>query len=175
MDAAAGDLETDGCRVPEFLLPNIAPDTLKAMRPEILLIEGLPAHPTAEEIERVTRIKSEITIKVVELGYCNDFDFKAKEDEKKQQHATLVAALREAHWTVQEEFIVLGSMATIYHAADEALQHLGLSPTQAKGLLSSLHVHACNMLRETICTRRQLENTISAPHRSTLPPRRGVG
>ena len=174
MDAAARDLDTDGNRVPQFLLPVLEETKRRKMRPDILRVLGLPAHPTRSDTARATSHKSSCTIQIVEVGYCSDFSWKRKFEEKQKQHEALAQALTQAGWKVEMHFIVLGNCGTIYKPTLATLQDLGLSAAQATTLCNELNIHAIFLLHEIVCARRELE---AAATRSTRPAphRRGIG
>jgi hypothetical protein len=79
-------LAANGKRLPSWLLPEVDPDTLRKMRPDILRIKGLKAQATHEEIGEALLHKTRHKIQVIELGYCSDFNWKQKLEEKKAQH-----------------------------------------------------------------------------------------
>jgi ribonuclease HI len=163
-------LTADGKRVPDWLLPNTDADTLRRMRPDILRIQGLPAHPTAPEIQEACTYKRHYKIQLIEVGYCSDFNWKKKLEDKKQQHAELINALRAEGWETEEHYIILGSKGTILKDATTAFQKLGLTKTQAVKLMSSLNIHTVNWLATIVRTRRQQEQ-----QRTIHPNRRGIG
>ena len=156
-------LAADGKRVPHWLLPDVEEDTLRRMRPDILRIKNLPAHATAAEIQQAHLNKAHHKIQIIEVGYTSDFRWKEKLEEKKAQHQTLIQALRDNQWEVEEHYIVLGSKGAIYNDTLTTLQTLGLRKAQALALMCSLHIHAINYLATIVRTRRHLEYTPSAP------------
>ena len=171
MDAAARDLDTDGNRFPQFLLPVLEETKRRKMRPDILRILGLPAHPTPSDIARATSHQSTCTIQLVEVGYCSDFSWKRKLEEKQAQHVALAQALTEAGWKVETHYIILGNCGTIYKPTLATLQDLGLTAAQATTLCNELNIHAIFLLHEIVCARRELEAAAARP--AQPPPHRG--
>jgi hypothetical protein len=74
-------LAADGKRLPSWLLPEVDPDILHIMRPDILRIKGLPAQATREEIEDALLHTSGHKIQVIELGYSSDSNWRQKLEE----------------------------------------------------------------------------------------------
>ena len=181
MDAGTMDgvlnVAAHGKRIPNFLLPDIDPDTLKRMRPDILLIEGLPAAATRRDIQTALRNQRNYTIHIVEVGYGPDTRIQDTLTRKQKQHERLKAALSEAQWKVEEHIIVLGHAATTYKSTASALKALGLTHDQATRLMASLHIHATLLLRTIVQARRRLERTTlgSSQTAAACPPRGGVG
>jgi hypothetical protein len=170
MQDVLNKLAANGKRLPPWLLPGVDPDTLRRMRPDILRITGLPAQATHEEIAAALLHKSRHKIQVIELGYCSDFNWKQKLEEKKAQHQELIAALREDGWEVEEHYIVLGTKGTIYKDTLATLQQLGLAHKRALALMATLNIHAVTWLATIVTTRRREEQAAASP-----TARRGVG
>jgi hypothetical protein len=165
----------DAKRLPRWLLSadRVPDDQLAKMRPDILLIKELRSMPTDQEIQTAIENKKDYTIQVVEVGYCFDTNWRKKVAEKLQQHQELITALQEEGWTVDTEpyVIVLGACGAVYLSGQKALEKLGLSTKQTKGLLKELHLHAVAAAHTLTVMRRRLERG-----RAWAPPdRQGVG
>lgn len=161
----------NGKRVPDWLLPDTDPDTRQRMRPDILRITGLPANASPEEIEEAQNSKRGYTVQIIEVGYGQDSRWRDTLERKQQQHKQLAATLRDAGWVVEEHVIVLGNAAHCYHHNLETFCKLGLTKTQAEGLMTKLHIHSANALYTIIQTREVL---LSRFPRGP-PPRVGIG
>lgn len=156
-DLADHDAAT--ARVPAFLLPDVPDADRLRMRPDILRVLGLPATPTEEQIESACISKHRHTVQVVEVGYTSDTRWLEKVQEKKAQHARLVAALTVAGWTVESHVILVGHYGTVYKSGRAALLELGLSKADASSLLEELSVQAVVAAHEIGMARRRLERT----------------
>ena len=101
-----------GTRLPPWLLPNGHPaaDELQKCRPDILIIEGLPAAAIAgkgaAEIRAMlhhsansdsNRESLKIKLHLLEVGYCGDTRHAERDQEKQEQHARLLNILTLPH------------------------------------------------------------------------------
>jgi hypothetical protein len=73
--------------------------------------------------------------------------------------------LEAAGWEVEEHLPILGRAGTCYIHNLNTMMDLGLTKEHATKLLSMLHVHAVNKLREIVVARRRLER-----HQQGRPP-----
>ena len=95
-------------RLPAWLLPNVPPDVLKRLRPDMLIIHGLDM-PTFHacslllatlDSATLTALKSTCTIHLVELTYTSDDSYNQTLHKKKSQHFYLASLLLNAGWTL---------------------------------------------------------------------------
>ena len=172
------NLAANGKRLPEWMLPDVDPETRQRMRPDLLIIENLSHDASEASIADAVAQKEQHTIHLIEVGYGPDTRWKDTQARKLSQHTQLKAALTQAGWKVEEHIIVLGNAGTVYQGALPTLITLGLTKAQATKLMNKLHVHAILRLWSIVKTRRRLERTSSPrPHTSGPgpPPRSGVG
>ena len=146
----------NGKRIPEWVLPDVDPDTRRRLRPDILRIKGLRHNATAEEIERAFDAK-EHTIQIIEVGYGPDTRWKETLARKQTQHAQLKQLLEAAGWQVEEHFVILGRAGSMFRHTQTTLIELGLTKEQAVKLMGKLHIHAVLLLRDIVIARRRLE------------------
>jgi hypothetical protein len=170
-------LAANGKRVPQFVLPDVDADTLQRMRPDILLIENLPATATIEEIENAASNKVDHRIHLIEVGYGPDTRWRDTLTMKQQQHQRLRDALAAAGWTVTEHIFVLGSQGTVYNNTLKELKSLGLETAMATQVMRKLHIHAVLSLWSIVKTRRHLERALLFGRSCSgdSPPRTGEG
>jgi hypothetical protein len=90
----------DSTRLPAWLLPENHPDLpeLAALRPDILIIEGLASsevqHLTDNEIRALIEQRSKgVKIHILEIGFCSDLRHGERDEAKKQQHERLCRIL----------------------------------------------------------------------------------
>ena len=111
MDATARDDAPDtvySTRLPAWLLPDVPASTRAKMRPDILLIDGLPLASVRAlgEMKRMSppalaALQSRGTVHVIEVGYCAESStFQAARERKCTQHVALCRALLAAGWTL---------------------------------------------------------------------------
>ena len=93
-------------------------------------------------------------IEMVEVGYCSDTNHEVKIKEKEQQHARLLAILKEAGHTVWYHPITLGTTGTIRQETLTTLQQLGLTLPHALKTMNKLHQNAISSATDIIRARR---------------------
>jgi ribonuclease HI len=153
-------------RLPQWLLPNTAPDALSKMRPDLLVIPDLPLHLTQMAGYEGPQGKDRYTVHIIEVGYTADTNHEAKRHEKLEQHRQLAAALRDAGWNVKYtdmDAISLGFGGTIRKDLRPLLVSLGVASRDALRCCHELHDHAVSMLNDIVYARRQLERRRFAP------------
>ena len=159
-----------GTRVPRWALPHLPAATVATMRPDLLLIDNLLAtDPAVSDSSalitsvQLAEIQRTSPVLLLELGYTHEFSHAACLARKRNQHATLVAELRLAGWTVHTHgpddvhVLLLGTCATVYLTAPAVLAALGISQPDIFPLVRSLHLHAVKFATAILSTRRELE------------------
>lgn len=164
-----------GPRVPAWMLPHVPYAARLKMRPDILLVTGLPDMRLSQPLALADYTPTgEESVFLLEVGYCNDTRAAAKMREKLQQHAGLIAALREAGWkNVRCIPIVLGVAGSVYSwMAEDTANPPGsmvcddlLRGPQILKLSAKLNDHAVTSLHHIVCTRRSLEKSPAAQTR----------
>ena len=99
-------------RIPPWILPQVDPDTLDSLRPDMLIIQGLShskftsirSHLESPDpsISRPTlrTLQRSCTIHIIELGYTSDRSHFSYVTRKRQQHNLLAYFLRDAGWSL---------------------------------------------------------------------------
>ena len=99
-------------RIPPWILPDVDPDTLARLRPDILIVHGLSytrfasLQPLLESPDpSVSRpalrsLQHSCTIHIVELGYTSDRSHSSSVTRKRSQHNLLVHLLLHAGWSL---------------------------------------------------------------------------
>jgi ribonuclease HI len=170
----AGKMQTalqeaaNGKRIPEWVLPDVDPDLLSKMRPDILRIKGLRSNLAQTEINEALHTKAGLTIQIIEVGYGPDTRWRETLAKKREQHARLKEALEAAGWEVEEHLFILGRAGTCYTHNLNTMMDLGITKEQATKLLNKLHVHAVTKLREIVIARRRLERNQQGKPPDTL-------
>lgn len=148
-------------RLPRWMLPadTTSDALLSKLRPDILRVLELPAAPTDAEIQHAIANKGQYTIQVVEVGFCSDTRWRDRVANKLAQHDTLMEALQQAGWKVDEhpQIIVLGACGASYLSGQQALERLGLTKKKCSGLLTDLHLIAVHAAHDISMARRRLE------------------
>ncbi len=163
-----------GTRLPQWLLPTVAPDKLEKFRPDILWIPTLT--PTQARCPRwlAARMRGDPPghkVYILEVGYTGDLRHKEKIAEKLAQHAELAALLTEAGWEVQytrREAITLGVGGTIRNDLAPLLRELSVPARRANACCDNLHHHAVSWLHRIVKMRRHHE--AGGPRNQPPPP-----
>ena len=151
-------------RVPGWMLPEVHPETLKKMRPDIMIVQGMrPGQqgPGTDLKNFKWNIKNKYRIHIVEVGYCSDTWHAERQAEKHQQHQRLIKTLRDAGWNVPEanvHTLMLGTCGTILQSTLEHLEKLQVSRGAAKTLALRLHRHAVTTAHAIVIQRRRNEH-----------------
>ena len=172
MDACAlADLppEVQSKRIPTWLLPQVEPDTLRRMRPDLLIIEGLkePSPATDPALIHQQLCSGKYTFHILEVGYCCDTNQEDKDLEKQQQHATLRDLLAAEFPTARIKYytVPLGRAGAIPASLVPTLKDLGLTSCKATFIAEDLHIHALQCLEQMFNHR----NLVDAPHTADGP------
>ena len=187
MDACAlADLppEVQAKRIPAWLLPKVPPDTLKRMRPDLLIIEGLKepsptADPNATHQELRYNLNFRYKFHILEVGYCCDTNHEEKDLEKQQQHTNLRDLLQAEYPLAKIEYhtIPLGRCGSIPASLVPTLEGLGLPHPKATSITEDLHIHALHWLEQMFNHRNlaDMPRTTEGPHLPNLNPLRRPG
>ena len=174
MDACAqADLppEVQAKRIPPWLLPRVCPETLRRMRPDLLIIEGLKEPPQGADPQLThheLQNNPKYTFHILEVGYCCDTNHDEKDLEKQQQHATLRDLLREEFPLARIKYhtIPLGRCGAAPASLVPTLKdQLGLPGQRAVAIAEDLTVHALHWLEKMYNHR----NLVDAPHTGDGP------
>ena len=92
-------------RLPSWMLPTLSDDVRTRLRPDLLIVEGLPLsssllHPPTNLLDPsiLTSLQQSCTIHLVELGYTSDISLCDSLTRKRAQHNLLVHYLTSAGW-----------------------------------------------------------------------------
>jgi len=172
----------ESTRLPEWLLPSVPPEQLKRMRPDILVVEGMPANSAQayqalrasydsrtskrsraggpgrhRNINDAQAFRAKCMIHVVEVGFTGNTRYMDKVAEKREQHNSLIQALRDEGWPVQYHIVVLGTGAFIFNDTVDALDNLKVPPAPKHSALLALHRLAAIKVHQIIVSRRKIE------------------
>lgn len=177
--------DAESSRMPEWLLPTTPAEDRKRMRPDIMLIQGMPAngidaylslgvqHPgrgtkrerpnsqtsqTAQTNHEKQRFRSGCTIHIIEVTYGSHTRYIDKIVEKTGQHDRLMDALRSEGWKVQYHIVVLGVAGTIFNNTVKILDDLQIPPAPRQTTLHALNRLAVQKIHEILVCRRRLEH-----------------
>ena len=153
-----------GTRLPAWLLPTVPKEIRKKMRPDLLVIPGIPLAvgtrarypgPSADQ-------RRNLTVHIVELGYTGDLRHAEKQHDKAVQHRQLMQALQDHGWTVRytpREAISLGVGGTVRKDLKQLLMDMGTTAAEASQCSSTLHHHAVTALNDMVKCRRFMERS----------------
>jgi hypothetical protein len=180
MDAGTErDLPEDvtGKHIPTWLLPpidaNLSPEERQAeetsrrkMRPDIVVIEGLEEKDIRGKSEAAIRshldglkLRLQIKIHVLEVGYCADLNHADKDSDKRKQHEDIVALLRKGGYDVRfADPITLGRCGTIPTSFITLMKDtFGLGMNRAEEYAFKLNRHAVQYV-DKMSNHRQMCN-----------------
>jgi hypothetical protein len=174
-----------GSRIPTWLLPDVPPNTLKRMRPDILIVDGLTL-PQAQEIDALHRsdppaaqarlaalriARPPAVVHVLEVAYASPGQPAARAlARKQQQHRKLIAALQASHYTVHAghpTVILLGTDGTIYDGLRTACDLLEVTKPAYDALAKRLHTAALASAHSLV----QQHDAKARAHAGRAPPR----
>jgi phosphoribosylcarboxyaminoimidazole (NCAIR) mutase len=143
--------EVAGKRLPVWLLPSESEELRQKLRPDIVIVEGLPSNTIVAENDRLRNTK----IHVIEVGYGSDTNHADKETEKMAQHQAFLTKLREQEFCrgggapVFYHVITLGRCGTVPASLSTLLQtHLGVGESQATTCIRKLHRSAVHWVQK---------------------------
>ena len=91
---------------------------------------------------------------MVDVGYCSDTNHDVKLQQKEQQHAQLLALLKNAGHTVRYHAITLGTTGTTRKETLDTLQQLGMALPHALKTMNKLHQNAISSVNDIVRARR---------------------
>jgi hypothetical protein len=177
MDASAATrlpVGVAGTRIPQWMLPDVAPLLLSKLRPDLLVVHGLssslaPALDVlALEPAALSVLQHGCVVHLVELGYTRESCYADTLAAKLAQHVDLLALLVSAGWCVSPasagplaspHVVLLGTSGTIFSGVIPVLSTLGVPPSRVPAVLHSLHVTAVRAADQIVRTRRRLEHS----------------
>jgi hypothetical protein len=158
--------EVAGKRLPAWLLPSESDEVRQKLRPDIVVVEGLPSCTLVASNARLRHTK----IHVIEVGYGSDTNHSDKETEKMAQHHAFLAKLREQEFcrnggaSVFYHVITLGRCGTVPASLSDLLQtHLGVGESQATTCIRKLHRNAVHWVQKFYIHRMSSDPTQVAP------------
>ena len=151
-------------RLPPWLLPDLTTAKRNKLRPDILLIQGLPT-VNAQRFGNLTRqqqqaIHGTSQIHLIEVGYASNTRYTEKLAEKLQQHAELIGLLRDQGWKVQCHGVVLGTGAFIFNDTVRMFDTLLVPAPSKHSALQTLHRLAALKVHDILICRRRLEHGV---------------
>ena len=110
MDATSSDALPHGVaatRIPQWVLPSVPPDTLRRLRPDLLIFQGLASTdsrippPNSPHATNLRSLQARVTVHIIELTFTSLHDDDALAA-KMDQHTLLAHYLRDAGWIVSK-------------------------------------------------------------------------
>jgi hypothetical protein len=164
--AKYGDLHSIDNR-PEDILDRQVPDWVcpkegQASTPDLVILNGIPrqrAQNMKKNQAAPATWKKDTHILLVEIGYCQDYDYGNKLYHKIHQHWNLAMAIRKQGWEkVTTVELIFGNAGTMYSGTTHSLEtQLEISVPRLKKLIPKLVRHAYYCTHMAICQRRKLD------------------
>ena len=155
----------EGLRIPDWVLPKVDGNTLRKMRPDIMVIQGLTPS-CANSFSKLTgqgrrQAVEKCTVHIFEIGYTSNTRYDSKLQEKAEQHKKLVEELKEEGWKVEfstDHIVILGTAGLIQLSTKTLLKDtLEVSHEITEKTLCKLNEIAVRKGHDIITTRRKLE------------------
>jgi hypothetical protein len=153
-------------RLPQWLLCGVPDDVRQKIRPDLLVIEGLPCTTRAIASGQLNHTK----MHVIEVGYGSDTNHADKETEKMAQHQAFLTKLREQEFCrkggalVFYHVITLGRCGTVQASLSTLLQtQLGVGESQATTCIRKLHRKAVHWVQKFYIHRMTSDLSQTAP------------
>jgi hypothetical protein len=146
-------------RVSDWMLPQTHPTIRSKLRPDILVIQGLPT--TTNTHHKPANVdKSNLTIHILEIGYCRDTQPELRFEAKEHQHDTLQNLLKQDNWKVKPtQPLLFGVGGSIYSNTIGYLTNtLNIPHEHVTQAMKDIHTMTVNMAHQIVKTRRHHEN-----------------
>ena len=84
-------------------------DKLKGLKPDVIIYEGVRQEKLRQFLEGAERPCPGFKIHILEVGYCNDWNWETKLAEKREAYRCLVARMKKCGWKVVYKQVALGT------------------------------------------------------------------
>jgi hypothetical protein len=159
-------VDTDlGCRIPAWVLPDMAEADRLKLRPDIMCISAPEATVSSMhgELNR-EELKQFGTVYILEVGYHGDTFYEDCKARKLLQHTTLVEELTKAGWTtLSPDPVLFGHGGTVFNSTKATLQDKYKIPkVETQKFLRGTQVRAAQKVFQLVQARRALERAMQA-------------
>ena len=92
--------------------------------PDIVIVEGVRPneHETGMVAKRMARLRSKVTVHIVEVGYAADEKWSELAREKEETYGPLMRALKNAGWKATMRTVIVGATGYMYEHVEEVLE-----------------------------------------------------
>ena len=155
-----------GCRIdgdPRMDAPTEA--ALLKLKPDVITYQGIrpgELDATLARLQRGTARRAPMNIKlqILELGYCNDWKWEEKVEEKAQAYRALVAHMTRMKWRVEYKQVAVGVRGCVFDHLHDVLKWMGMKePTARKRLARTLALHGARTAAHIMRTYERIRRT----------------
>ena len=99
-------------------------------------------------------------IQILEVGYCNDWNWEKKISEKEKVYEKLVARMKKCGWKVEYKQVALGTRGSVYIHLVDTLKWLGVKDLNTrKMLVKDIALHGAREASRALRTYEWLSRT----------------
>ena len=121
---------------------------LKRLKPDVIIYEG------------TDKPRPKFKIHILEVGYCNDWNWEKKLAEKREAYRYLVARMKKCGWKVEYKQVALGTRGCVYKHLADTLKWLGVkNHNTRKKMVKDIALHGAREASRALPTYERLTRT----------------
>ena len=133
---------------------------LKRLKPDVIIYEGVRQEKLREFLEGTERPCPRFKIHILEVGYCNDWNWETKLAEKREAYRCLVARMKKCGWKVEYKQVALGTRGCVYKHLADTLTWLGVkSFNTRKKMVKDIALHGAREASRALRAYERLTRT----------------
>jgi hypothetical protein len=110
----------------EVAEPDEEARALLELQPDLVIYHGLRQEELREFLDGKKDPPARMKIQILEVGYCNDWNWEKKFEEKGKLYEQLVARMKRCGWKVEYKQVALGTRGSVYNHLTNTLTWLGV-------------------------------------------------
>ena len=131
---------------------------LKRLKPNVIIYEGVRQEKLREFQEGTERPCQKCKIHVLQVGYCNDWNWETKLAEHDEAYRCLVARMKKCGWKVEYRQVALGTRGCVYKHLADTLTWLGVKNFNTrKKLAKDIALHGAREASRALRTYEKFE------------------
>ena len=133
---------------------------LKGLKPDVIIYEGVRQEKLRQFLEGTERPCPRFKIHILEVGYCNDWNWETKLAEKREAYRCLVARMKKCGWKVEYKQVALGTRGCVYKHLADTLTWLGVKNFNTrKKMVKDRALHGAREASRALRTYERLTRT----------------
>mmetsp|Transcript_26877 Transcript_26877/g.65854 ORF Transcript_26877/g.65854 Transcript_26877/m.65854 type:complete len:313 (+) Transcript_26877:675-1613(+) len=119
---------------------------LLKLKPDVVIYHGLRQEELRDFLDGKKDPPKGMKVKILEVGYCNDWNWERKIEEKSSVYEPLVSRMKKCGWKVEYKQVALGTRGSVYSHLTDALCHMvGSTELQNKeGRVREIALHGAS-------------------------------